>query len=145
MYRYKYPRPAVTVDIAIFMPDSKNYKVLLVKRAAEPFLGSYALPGGFCEINESLEQAAQRELLEETGLLGIDLTQIHTFSDPDRDPRGRVITTCFAGMVTDPDQTALQAASDAADVDWFNLDDLPRLAFDHQEIIHTAVKTYLPS
>lgn len=143
MYSYQYPRPAVTVDIAIFMPAGKKYQVLLIKRACEPFLGSYALPGGFCEINESLEQAAVRELQEETGLRDIALTQIHTFSDPDRDPRGRIISTCFAGLVNQPDQKGLAAASDAADLGWFLLDELPELAFDHAQIIHKAVESYL--
>ncbi|MFN2111917.1 MAG: NUDIX domain-containing protein [Anaerolineales bacterium] len=143
MYSYKYPRPAVTVDIAIFMPTGKNYQILLIKRASEPYLGCYALPGGFCEIDESLEQAAIRELQEETGLRDIPLTQIHTFSNPDRDPRGRIISTCFAGLLIKPHQGQIKAGSDAADLGWFMLDDLPRLAFDHQQIIHKAAGSFL--
>jgi 8-oxo-dGTP diphosphatase len=144
LYSYKHPRPAVTVDIAIFMPRGSLYQILLIKRAAEPFQGLYALPGGFCEIDESLEQAAQRELLEETGLRGLPLTQIHTFSDPGRDPRGRIISTCFSGMLGDPTQQHIKAADDAASLGWFDLDNLPELAFDHQLIIHKAAQTVLP-
>jgi len=143
LYAYKHPRPAVTVDIAIFMPTSTSYQILLIKRAAEPFLGYYALPGGFCEIDESLEQAAQRELLEETGLQGIPLTQVHTFSDPERDPRGRIISTCFSGILGDPSQQRIKAADDAAALGWFDLDNLPELAFDHQQIIQKATQTVL--
>lgn len=143
MYSYQYPRPAVTVDIAIFMPMDKKYLILLVKRSAEPFQGHFALPGGFCEIDESLEQAAIRELQEETGLSEIPLTQIHTFSDPDRDPRGRIISTCFAGRLASLDQQEPEAASDALEVGWFALDKLPELAFDHQQIINTAAEAFL--
>lgn len=144
MYSYKHPRPGVTVDIAIFMPTDTSYQILLIKRAVEPFLGYYALPGGFCEIDESLEQAAQRELLEETGLRGFPLTQIHTFSDPERDPRGRIISTCFSGILENPSLQHIKAADDAAAVRWFDLDDLPQLAFDHQQIIQKAAQTVLP-
>lgn len=145
MYTYHHPHPAVTVDIAIFMPVDGQYQILLIQRAQEPFRGAYALPGGFLEIDESLEDAARRELQEETGLESLDLVQIHTFSDPDRDPRGRIISTCFAGLVTGPGQVSLRAASDAARAAWFALDQLPELAFDHNLIIQKAVEVFLPA
>lgn len=145
MYTYQHPRPAVTVDIAIFMPVGEEFQVLLIQRAGEPYQGGYALPGGFMEIEESLEQAARRELWEETGLDQIPLTQIHTFSQPDRDPRGRVISTCFAGLLTDPHQQPTRSGSDAARLEWFHLDRLPVLAFDHRQIIETVVEKYLPT
>ena len=145
MYTYKYPRPAVTVDIAIFVPIDGNFKVLLIQRAADPFKGFYALPGGFVEIQETLEEAARRELMEETGLKTSHLTQVHTFSAPDRDPRGRVISTCFATVLPESSQIELQAGSDAVDATWFNLDKLPPLAFDHTSVIQTVVENFLPS
>lgn len=143
MYTYPYPRPAVTVDVAIFMPTNGNHKILLIERAQEPYKGLYALPGGFVEIQETLEEAAQRELEEETGLKTLQLTQVHTFSDPDRDPRGRVISTCFAAVLMDANQLDLRAGSDAADVGWFVINELPALAFDHGLVIQTVIDKYL--
>jgi 8-oxo-dGTP diphosphatase len=143
LYTYQYPRPAVTVDIAIFMPDENHFKILLVQRGSEPFKNAYALPGGFVEIQETLEDAARRELKEETGLSITGLTQIHTFSDPERDPRGRVISTCFAAILAESDQIDLRSGSDAADAGWFNLEELPPLAFDHGHIIQTVIRKFL--
>lgn len=143
MYTYKYPRPAVTVDIAIFMPFDSLFKILLIQRGSEPFKGAYALPGGFVDIQESLEEAAHRELEEETGLIITNLTQVHTFSDPERDPRGRVISTCFAAILTESDQIVLRAGDDAADAGWFSLETLPPLAFDHAQVIQTVIREYL--
>jgi len=145
MYTYHYPRPAVTVDIAIFMPIDGNFKILLIQRAANPFKGLYALPGGFVEIQETLEEAARRELMEETGLKTSQLTQVHTFSAPNRDPRGRVISTCYAAILQDPNLIELQAGSDAADAGWFNINQLPPLAFDHSTVIQTVVEKFLQS
>ena len=145
MYTYKYPRPAVTVDIAIFVPLDGNFKVLLIQRAADPFKGFYALPGGFVDIQETLDEAARRELMEETGLETSHLTQVHTFSAPDRDPRGRVISTCFAMVLPDSSQIKLRAGSDAVDAAWFNLDKLPPLAFDHTAVVQTVVEKFLPT
>ena len=113
---------------------------MLVQRAQEPFRGYYALPGGFVEMDESLEEAAQRELSEETRLAGIQLRQIHTFSDPNRDPRGRVISTAFGGLMNDTDLQTPLAGSDATDTGWFPLTDLPTLAFDHLKIIQVAIQ-----
>jgi 8-oxo-dGTP diphosphatase len=143
LYAYKYPRPAVTVDIAIFMPVDGNLMVLLIKRAEEPYKGLYALPGGFMEIQETLEEAAARELMEETGLKIPHLTQVHTFSAPERDPRGRVISTCFAAILPDSQGIELRAGSDATNASWFNLTELPPLAFDHAQVIQTTVNKFL--
>ena len=138
MYTYQHPRPAVSVDIVLFQKLKKEYQVLLIKRVQDPFRGSYALPGGFVEMKESLEQGAERELWEETGVQNIQLTQIHTFSEPDRDPRGRVISTAYSAVIEEDDRIHIQAGSDAAEVDWFNLSDLPVLAFDHKLIIQIS-------
>ena len=143
MYTYQYPRPAVTVDIAIFMPVDSLFKILLIQRGSEPFKGAYALPGGFVDIQETLAEAAQRELKEETGLNVSGLTQVHTFSDPERDPRGRVISTCFAAILIESDQIDLRAGDDAADAGWFSLEELPPLAFDHVQVIQTVIQEYL--
>ncbi len=138
MYTYQHPRPAVSVDIVLFQKLKKEYQVLLIKRVQDPFRGSYALPGGFVEMKESLEQGAERELWEETGVQNIQLTQIHTFSEPDRDPRGRVISTAYSAVIEEDDRIHIQAGSDAAEVDWFNLSDLPVLAFDHKLVIQIS-------
>ncbi len=144
MYTYKYPRPSVTVDIAIFRPLEGEYQILLIQRAKYPFKGKYALPGGFVEMDESLENAARRELFEETGVESIHLTQIQTFSDPDRDPRGRVISTCFGCVLETQDQIRIQAGDDAVDAAWFGLVSLPTLAFDHNLVIQAAIARLLP-
>ena len=144
MYTYEHPRPAVTVDVAIFRPFEAEYQILLIKRDHEPYRGDFALPGGFVEMDESLEQAAHRELFEETGIENIQLTQIQTFSDPDRDPRGRVISTCFGSVLKAEGEINLQAGDDAADAAWFSLNGLPALAFDHQQIIQIAIAKIIP-
>ncbi|MCK4801855.1 MAG: NUDIX hydrolase [Anaerolineales bacterium] len=140
LYTYSYPRPAVSVDIVLVQKKDDDFQVLLIKRAKPPFQGSFALPGGFVNQEETLEQAAQRELWEETGLQNINLTQIHTFSDPDRDPRGRVISTAFGGIIEDKCEGNPQAGSDAAELGWFNLSNLPPLAFDHDVVIKFSVE-----
>ena len=145
MYTYKYPRPSVSVDVAIFRPFKEGYQILLILRAQAPYQGKYALPGGFINMDESLEEAARRELFEETGVKNLPLTQIQTFSDPERDPRGRVISTCFGCVLAGGDQIQIQAGDDAADVDWFGLNDLPALAFDHLLVIQTAFTKLLSS
>lgn len=143
MYTYKHPRPAVTVDIAIFRPFNHGFQILLIQRDRDPFQGMNALPGGFLDQNESLEEAAARELSEETGLIGVGLSQIHTFSALDRDPRGHTVSTCFGGLL-DPDTgKQIRAGDDARTADWFALEELPPLAFDHELIIKTAVSKIL--
>lgn len=137
MYSYPYPHPAVTVDIVIFTICDEQLRLLLVKRAGEPFRGHWALPGGFVNMDESLEKAARRELEEETGVRGVYLEQLYTFGKPDRDPRERVITVAYYALVP-ADTVNPQAASDADAVDWFSLGELPELAFDHKEIVSMA-------
>lgn len=145
MYTYEHPRPSVTVDVAIFRPMGEDYQILLIQRAQGPYKGKYALPGGFIEMDESLEEAARRELFEETGVENLQLTQIQTFSDPGRDPRGRVISTCFGCVLDTGDKIRIQAGDDAADANWFGLTDLPSLAFDHPLVIQAAIAKLLPS
>ena len=141
MYCYDYPRPSVTVDIVLFTDESPNPQVLLIRRKNSPFKGLWALPGGFLDMDESLEAAALRELHEETDISNVQLTQIATFGNPSRDPRGRVITVAYFGIVESNKQHIAIAGSDAAEVAWFPTSNLPQqIAFDHSEIIHTALK-----
>ena len=137
MFCYDYPRPAVTVDIVIFAGDDPD--LLLIRRKRVPFEGCWALPGGFVEMDESLEQAALRELAEETGISDVVLTEIGAFGDPTRDPRGRVISIAYAAVLEKP-LLKVEAGSDAAEVAWFSTANLPTLAFDHAEIIRKALK-----
>lgn len=135
---YDYPHPAVTTDVAVFTLQSNTLQLLLIKRANEPYIGHWALPGGFLEIEEDLEQCAKRELAEETGISGLYLEQLYTFGKPNRDPRERIISVTYYALVP-PDKLIPKAASDAADAQWFSLDQLPQLAFDHEEIITLAL------
>ena len=136
MYSYQYPHPAVTVDIAVFTQENKPLKLLLIQRANEPHQGKWALPGGFVDIDEDLETAARRELEEETGITVGDIDQLHTFGAPERDPRERVITVVYTALI--PAEIHVNAASDAAAADWFDINELPALAFDHAKIIKLA-------
>jgi 8-oxo-dGTP diphosphatase len=135
-YTYDYPRPAVAVDIVIVTRETKP-RVLLIRRKHAPFAGAWAIPGGFVEMDESLENAARRELKEETGVDSGELTQLHTYGDPKRDPRGRVISVVYVALV-DPKKLKPRAADDAADVGWFSLLRPPKLAFDHKDILACA-------
>lgn len=137
MFCYDYPRPAVTVDIAIFTGEVPD--LLLIRRKHSPFEGAWALPGGFIEMKESLEEAALRELEEETEISGVPLTEIGAFGDPFRDPRGRVITIAYAAILEKP-MLKVKAGSDASGVAWFSTANLPTLAFDHEEIIRKALE-----
>jgi 8-oxo-dGTP diphosphatase len=139
-HTYEYPRPAVTVDCVVFGLDldQQDLKMLLIERKGPPFAGMWALPGGFVGMDETLEQSARRELQEETGISRLYLEQLYTFGDPQRDPRGRVITVAYYALVKLTEHV-LQAASDAQDVGWFSVSDLPALAFDHDKIISTAL------
>ncbi len=138
-YTYEHPRPALTVDCVIFgLDESLDLKVLLIQRAQTPFEGQWALPGGFVEMEETLEAAALRELHEETGMEEVFIEQLFTFGAPDRDPRGRVISVAYFALVNLQDHR-VKADSDARHVAWFSLDSLPPLAFDHADILRTAV------
>lgn len=139
-YTYEYPRPSVTVDCVIFgLDESSALKLLLIKRKQAPFAGQWALPGGFVQMEERLEEAARRELQEETGLEGVFMEQLFTFGTPGRDPRGRVVSVAYYALVNLVDHP-LQASTDAEDAQWFKLDNLPSLAFDHADIIRLAVQ-----
>ncbi len=140
-YTYDYPRPAVTVDLVIFTIADNDLKVLLIRRGGEPYKNRWALPGGFVEIDESLEKAAARELQEEAGVSGVYLEQLYTFGDPKRDPRGRVISVSYFALV-DAEQQRIRAASDATEAEWHSVFDPKlgaKLAFDHKKILDYAV------
>ncbi len=141
-YVYDYPRPAVTVDIILFTFYAGDLKVLLIQRKGEPFQSKWALPGGFVGMDEDLSVAARRELAEETSVTDVYLEQLYTFGQPDRDPRGRVITVAYFALLS-ADQTAglqLQSNSDADDVRWWSMYALPELAFDHARILDYAMQ-----
>ena len=138
-FTYKHARPAITADCVIFARTGDNLKVLLIQRGNEPFKGSWAFPGGFAEVGERLEETAGRELEEETGLINIPLQQLQAFSAPDRDPREHVITVAFYAVIS-PTGQKIKAASYARNVAWFNVNDLPALAFDHDEILTVALR-----
>jgi len=133
---YDYPRPAVTVDIVILTREERP-RVLLIRRKHEPFAGMWAIPGGFVDMDESLEHAARRELREETGVRAGRLEQLGTFGDPERDPRGRTISVVYLARV-DPGRLHPRADDDAAEVGWHRLDRLQPLAFDHAGILAMA-------
>lgn len=140
-YCYDYPRPAVSVDMVVFREKKGKPEVLLIRRKHPPFQGMWALPGGFVEIDETLEQAAARELEEETGITGLELIQFHTFSNLDRDPRTRVITTVYYGEVPFKKSEA-KGGDDAENAEWFPVEDLPELGFDHREIIDKVIRRF---
>lgn len=139
MYNYEYPHPAVTVDVALFCIREQRPCILLIKRAADPCKDKWALPGGFIDIDEELETAARRELAEETALQidDIPLQQLHTFGTVDRDPRERIITVVYYGF-SPSDALKPKAGDDAKEAQWFDIENLPTLAFDHAEIIAMA-------
>jgi len=137
-FSYEYPHPAVTVDCVIFGLDEEELKILLIKRDLEPFADKWALPGGFVQIEESLEDAARRELHEEAGVRNVFMEQLYSFGEVGRDPRERVITVAYYALVNISAHN-LQAATDARDAAWFAIDDLPPLAFDHEKIIDMAL------
>jgi 8-oxo-dGTP diphosphatase len=135
----RYERPSVTVDVVILTVRSGRLEVLLIKRKRWPFEGMWAIPGGFVNPDESLEDAAKRELEEETGVRDVYLEQLYTFGDPGRDPRTRVITVVYYALIR-TEQLHVQAADDAADAGWFSLYDLPALAFDHRKILEYTLQ-----
>lgn len=138
-YTYDYPRSALTVDCVVFGLDDEDLKVMLIQRGVPPFEGQWALPGGFVQMHETLEEAARRELQEETGLHKVFLEQLFTFGAIDRDPRERVVSVAYYALVKLSDHR-VQAATDARDAAWFGVHDVPSLAFDHAEILALALE-----
>ena len=139
-YIYDWPRPMVTVDAVVFAFFKNKVKLLLVNRASKPFKGKWALPGGFVDIDEELEDAIVRELSEETGLTGVRLEQMHTFGKCGRDPRGRQITIAFIGIAT-KGQERIKPGDDAVAARWFDIEKLPKdMAFDHNEVVRFAIE-----
>jgi len=135
----EYEKPSVTVDIVIFTIEGNELKVLLVKRNVEPFKDKWAIPGGFVRIDESIEEAAKRELQEETNVKDVYLEQLYTFGDPKRDPRGRVITISYIALVNSNSMN-LKASTDVSEVKLFSVSKLPTLAFDHKKIFDYGLK-----
>jgi len=139
MHAYEFPRPALTVDCVVFGLDVDDLKVLLIQRKLTPFQHQWALPGGFVRVDETLDDAARRELAEESGITDVYLEQLYTFGELDRDPRERVVTVAYYALAKLSDHR-IQAATDAERVAWFALDDLPKLAFDHGRVIERAIE-----
>lgn len=137
-YTYEYARPALTVDIVVFALDEQDLKVMLIQRDLEPFAGRWALPGGFVRVDETLDEAARRELEEETGLVGIFLEQLYTFGEVQRDPRERVVTVAYYALVN-LEGHHVHASTDARNAAWFAINDLPGLAFDHEGVLATGL------
>ena len=135
----KYERPSVTVDVLLFTILEGGLNILLIKRNEEPFKDSWALPGGFVKMAESLDEAAARELFEESGVNKQYLEQLYTFGKPDRDPRTRVITVAYMALTTQ-DSWTLKPDGDASEASFFPIDKLPKLAFDHQEIVDYGLR-----
>ena len=136
-YCYMYPHPAVTTDCVVFGFDGKRLNILLIERGGEPYKGCWAFPGGFMIIDETAEQGAMRELCEETGLKLENLKQLGAFSAVNRDPRERVITIAFYALAR---KSAVQGGDDAAKAQWFPIEDVPPLAFDHDYILRKATE-----
>ncbi len=140
MYCYEYPMPAVTVDMVIFGWDGQSLRVLLIRRGNEPFAGCWAVPGGFIEIEEELDAAARRELWEETGMKNVEMEPFGCFGTPGRDPRGRTVAQAYVALVRKERMSDAAAGDDAAETRWFELDQLPSLAFDHEAVLSGAVE-----
>ena len=134
---YKYPHPAVTTDCVIFGFNGEQLQVLLIERGIEPYKGKWAFPGGFLKMDETAEEGALRELKEETGLETAYVQQFHTFSEPSRDPRERVITIAYYALVKIQE---VKGGDDAASARWFPLNDIPSLAFDHDYMLRMATQ-----
>ncbi|MDB6131090.1 MAG: hydrolase [Verrucomicrobiales bacterium] len=138
-HTYQYPRAALTVDCVVFGLADSQLKLLLIERGLEPFKGKWALPGGFVRVDETVDAAARRELQEETGLHDLFLEQLYTFGRVDRDPRERVVSVAYYALVKEAAHET-RAATDASDAKWFPVSRLPKLAFDHAEIVATALQ-----
>lgn len=129
----------LSVDAVVFGYEEGIISVLLIKRKYEPYKGKWAIPGGFVRNDESLESAVERELREETGIKINYLEQLYTFGKPPRDPRGRVVSVAYFGLVR-PNAFEISASTDAEQVQWFNINELPELSFDHKDILFTAIQ-----
>lgn len=138
-YSYEYPRSALTVDCVVFGLDEEDLKVMLIQRNLPPFEGKWALPGGFVRTDETLDEAARRELEEETGIRTFYLEQLYSFSELHRDPRERVVTVAYYALVQLSDHR-IRAATDARNAAWFAVDDMATLAFDHLRILDMALQ-----
>jgi 8-oxo-dGTP diphosphatase len=136
-YTYEYPRAALAVDCVVFGLDEADLKVLLIQRKLTPFQHAWALPGGFVHLDETVDAAARRELEEEAGVSDVYLEQLYTFGDLGRDPRERVVTVAYFALAKLSDHR-IRAATDAMGVGWFDLKQLPKLAFDHIDIVTRA-------
>jgi 8-oxo-dGTP diphosphatase len=137
VYSYKYPHPAVATDCVIFGFDGLKLQVLLIERGEDPYKGMWALPGGFLHMDEDAEHGAKRELKEETNLTANYIEQFHTFTDPNRDPRERIISIAYYALVKIQD---VMGGDDAARAQWFAMDEIPQLAFDHDRILRKATE-----
>lgn len=140
MYSYKYPRAALTVDAIVFCQEKMSTKVLLIQRGREPFINKWALPGGFIELDETLESACIRELEEETGLKVPQMEQFKTYDAINRDPRHRTISVVY--FIKLDELKEVNGADDAINAKWFNIDQLPELAFDHAVILNDFFKSF---
>lgn len=138
-FSYDHPRPGLTVDCVVFGLDEQDLKVMLVERDLPPFEGGWALPGGFIRLDESLEEAARRELEEETGVTKVFLEQLYSFGDVGRDPRERIVSVAYYALVKLSDHR-IRAATDARNAAWFAVSDAPSLAFDHDRILNMALE-----
>ncbi len=139
-FTYEYPHPAVTVDIVLFgYEPGSPLEVLLIERASDPYKGRWAIPGGFVDYDEDLDEAASRELHEETGIRKGRLSQVGTFGKPGRDPRERIITVACTALVSKK-RCRKQAGSDARHAEWFSVGRLPKLAFDHSKILKLSYR-----
>lgn len=136
-FTYKYPRPAVTADVAVITTEQEP-KVLLIQRGNEPYKGHWAFPGGFMDMDETTEQCAIRELEEETGLQVSEVKQIGAYSRVDRDPRGRTITVAYLARIANAEE--VNGQDDAAKAEWFPINNLPPLAFDHEDIMKDSIE-----
>jgi len=138
-FTYEYPRPALCVDIIVLLKTLNQTFILLIQRKHQPFQNCWALPGGFIEMNETLEQSALRELNEETGIKINSLTQFATYGNPGRDPRGRTVSVVYYTLLVK--KIEVKAGDDASKAKWFSISEMPPLAFDHNKIIGDFLKT----
>lgn len=142
-FTYDYPRLMLTVDAVVFRINGDKPEVLLIQRKHDPYAGMWALPGGFVDMDETVEEAIVRELEEETSLKANNLRQLHTFSEIGRDPRGRTVSVTFFGL-TEMDNSTVIGGDDAKDAQWFAVENLPQLAFDHIKAVEMAASKLIP-